>query len=180
MAILLIWYRLKVIHALIVAIATLLATWVVFAYVLWTKPKEVIVHDPPTAEDIQKATTPIRKTLETRTQELTTVTADRDAEQQRATSTTQQLAAYQMQYPILQSNLASVTTERNNLRKSLEETTSLLNAARAQLGPKSEFLGLDDAKRWNIVTAMYQWTQSGQCSAMMGSDLGRTPDGSRS
>jgi hypothetical protein len=59
MVILLIWYRLKIIHALIVTIAALLATWAIFAYVLWTKPNEVIVHDPPTAEDIAKATVPI-------------------------------------------------------------------------------------------------------------------------
>jgi hypothetical protein len=60
MVILLTWYRLKIIHALIVTIAALVATWAVFAYVLWTKPKEVIVHDAPTAEDIEKATVPIK------------------------------------------------------------------------------------------------------------------------
>jgi hypothetical protein len=174
------WHRFTTLHALISTITALLFSWALLAYVIWTKPKEVIVHDPPTIEDIERAGAPIRKEFAAKTQELRTVATDRDAEKQRADSATQQLATYQTQFPTLQSNLATATRERDNLRRSLEETTSLLNAARAQLGPKSEFLGLDDAKRWNIVTTMYQWTQSGQCSAMMGSDLGRTPDGSRS
>jgi hypothetical protein len=117
--VLLIRYRPKTIHALIVTTASLIATWAFLAYVIWTKPKEVIVHDPPTAEDVEKATAPMR--------------ADRDAQRQRADGATQQLVTYQAQLSTLQSNLASATNERDNLRRSLEETTSLLNAARAQL-----------------------------------------------
>jgi hypothetical protein len=56
--VLLIRYHPKTVHALIASIAALVATWAFLAYVIWTKPKEVIVHNPPTAEDIAKATTP--------------------------------------------------------------------------------------------------------------------------
>ena len=166
LGLLLIWYRIKIIHALV---AALVAAGVVLSYVIWTKPKEVIVHDPPTTEDIEKATALIRKELAAKTQELTTVVTDRDAEKQRADSATQQLATYQTKVPTLQSNLSSATNERDNLRKSLEETTSLLNTTRAQLGPKSPLLGLDDAKRWNIVTTMSPLTKSGPCIAAVAS-----------
>jgi hypothetical protein len=158
MAVFLYQYRLKITHALIAAIGVLIATWIFLAYVIWTKPKEVIVHDPPTAEDIARATAPLQKELDAKTQALTTVTTDRDAEKQRADSATQQLAAYQTQFPTLQANLASVTTERDNFHRSLEETISELNATRAQLGPPSRILALDDAKRWQVFTAMQEAT----------------------
>src|SRR5271165_6378081 len=140
MAILLIRYRLKIIHAFITAIAALVATWVVLGYVLWTKPKEVVVHDRPTVEDVAKATE--------------SITAERDTEKQRAESATQQLAKYQTLYPALQSNLAAATTERDALRKTQDGLTQELNSIRAQLGPKSTILGLDNAKRWELYTAI--------------------------
>ena len=61
----LIWYRVKIIHALIAALAVIS---IVLGYVIWTKPKEVIVHDPPTAVDIAKATVPLiaERTLRTK------------------------------------------------------------------------------------------------------------------
>ena len=159
MAHLLEWYRFTKLHGLISAITALLVSSAFLSYVIWVTPKEI-------AEDIEKATAPIREAL--------------NAEKRRADSTTQQLATYQKQFPTLQSNLATATTERNNLRKSLEETTSLLNAARAQLGPKSKFLDLDDAKRWNIVATMSVLTKGSPCMAAIASDLGSTPDGRRS
>ena len=173
--VLLLRYHPKTAHALIASIAALVATWAFLVYIIWINPKEVIVHDPPTAEDIEKAAAPIQKQLDAKTQELTTVTTDRDAEKHRAESATQQLDTYQTQFPTLQSNLAAATNERDNLRKSLEETTSLLNATRAQLGPQSPLLGLDDAKRWNIVAIMSPLTKNGPCIAAVAST-----DGSRS
>jgi hypothetical protein len=98
MAGLVIWYRLKIIHALIVTIAALVGTWGVFAYMLWTKPKEVIVHDPPTAEDIQKATAPMG--------------ADRDAEKQRADNAQSQQAA-------AKKTVDDLTNELNSTRAQL-------------------------------------------------------------
>ena len=50
MGILLKGHRLSVIHA---AVASLVATWVFFGYMIWLGPKTIIVHDPPTAEDIK-------------------------------------------------------------------------------------------------------------------------------
>ena len=73
--ILLLRYRPKTVHALIFTTAALVATCTVFAYVLWFKPKRVIVHDPPTAEDIAKAATPTQKELDAKGQELTTLVA---------------------------------------------------------------------------------------------------------
>jgi hypothetical protein len=40
-------HRLTAIHALIATIAVLVTACASLAYLLWTKPKEVIVHDPP-------------------------------------------------------------------------------------------------------------------------------------
>lgn len=167
MTILLASYRLKITHALIVAIAALVATWAFLAYDISTKPKEVIVHDAPTTEDIEKATAPIR--------------ADRDAQKQRADNAQlQQAGADQTQISKLQLASATVTNERDNLRRSLEETTSLLNATRAQLGPKSSLLGLDYARKWNILVAMNLLTKNDPCRAAIASDLGGTTDGRKS
>jgi hypothetical protein len=91
--ILLIRFRPKTIHALIVTTAALLSTLAFLAYILWTRPKEIIVHDPPTAEDIEKAIAPTKTELNAKTQELTTVTADRDAEKQRADKLDVEVAA---------------------------------------------------------------------------------------
>lgn len=44
-----------------------------------------------------------------------------------------------------------------------------------RLGPKSELLGLDDAKRWNIVATMSPLPKGNPCIAAVAS-----PDGSRS
>ena len=153
LVLLLIWYRVRSVHGLI---AALVITSIALVYVFWTKPKEVIVHDPPTAEDIKKTTAPIQNELDVKTQELTTVTTDRDAQKKRADSATQQLATYQTQFPTLQSNLAAATNERDNFQRSLEETTSLLNATRARLGPQSPVLKLDDARRWQVVKSMVE------------------------
>ena len=68
--VLLLRYHPKTAHALIASIAALVATWAFLGYVIWTKPKEVIVHDPPTAEDIENAAAPLRKELDTKTKEL--------------------------------------------------------------------------------------------------------------
>ena len=121
-----------------------------------TKPKEVIVHDPPTAADIDKATALVR--------------ADRDAEKQRADDAKSlQAAADQTQLSRLQSELATATNDREAFKKTADDLANELNATRAQLGPKSELLGLDDAKRWNIVTTMSPLTKSGPCIAAVAS-----------
>jgi hypothetical protein len=127
-----------------------------------TKPKEVIVHDPPTAADIDKATALVR--------------ADRDAEKQRADDAKSlQAAADQTQLSRLQSELATATNDREAFKKTADDLANELNATRAQLGPKSELLGLDDAKRWNIVATMSPLPKGNPCIAAVAS-----PDGSRS
>jgi hypothetical protein len=127
-----------------------------------TKPKEVIVHDPPTAADIDKATALVR--------------ADRDAEKQRADDAKSlQAAADQTQLSRLQSELATATNDREAFKKTADDLANELNATRAQLGPKSELLGLDDAKRWNIVATMSPSPKGNPCIAAVAS-----PDGSRS
>jgi hypothetical protein len=156
--VLLLRYHPKTAHALIASIAALVATWAFLAYVIWTKPKEVIVHDLPTAEDIKEAI---------------------NAEHKRAANAqSQQAAADQTQISKLQSELAAATNRRDNLQRSLEETTSLLNAARAQVGPQSPLLGLDYAKKWNILVAMNLLTKNSPCSAAIASDS--TNDGQKS
>jgi hypothetical protein len=137
LGLLLIWYRVKIVHALT---AALVVISIVLGYLVSTKPKEVIVHDPPTAEDIAKAAAPIQKELAAKTQELTTVTTDRDAEKQRAESATQQLATYQ-------SELAAANKVR-------DDATQQLKAVQSAVPPKSPILGLDDAKRWQILKIM--------------------------
>ena len=131
-----IWYRVKVIHALI---AALVVISIVLGYVIWTKPKEVIVNDPPTAEDIAKATAPMR--------------ADRDAEKQRADNAQSQQAA---------------------AKKTVDDLTNELNSARAQLGPRSPIMRLDDARRWQIVKSMVEGlpgsTQQG-CQVVLAYDM---------
>jgi hypothetical protein len=72
-------YRLTAIHALIASIAALVATWAFLAYVIWTKPKEVIVQDPPTAEDIEKATAPIKSERDIAIKERDTARQELDA-----------------------------------------------------------------------------------------------------
>jgi hypothetical protein len=72
-------YRLTAIHALIASIAILVVACGSLAYLLWTKPKEVIVHDPPTAEDIEKATAPIKAARDTAIKERDTARQELDA-----------------------------------------------------------------------------------------------------
>jgi hypothetical protein len=121
-----------------------------------TKPKEVIVHDPPTAADIDKATALVR--------------ADRDAEKQRADDAKSlQAAADQTQLSRLQSELATATNDREAFKKTADDLANELNATRAQLGPKSELLGLDDAKRWNIVATMSPLPKGNPCIAAVAS-----------
>jgi hypothetical protein len=81
LGLLLIWYRVKVTHAIIAALMTFC---LILSYLVLTRPKEVITYEPPTAEDIEKATSPIRQQLDAKTQELASVTADRNSEKQRA------------------------------------------------------------------------------------------------
>jgi hypothetical protein len=88
MAILLIWYRLKVIHALIVTLAALVATLVVFGYVVSTRP---------TAEDIDKATAPIKAELR--------------SEKQLADNTQRQLGQLQTQLETAEERLTKVTAQ---------------------------------------------------------------------
>jgi Tfp pilus assembly protein PilO len=88
MAVLLIWYRLKVIHALIVTIAALVATWVVSAYVVATRP---------TAEDIDTATAPIKAELK--------------SEKQRADNTQLQLGQLQIQLETAEERLTKANAQ---------------------------------------------------------------------
>lgn len=75
----LIRYRPKTVHALIVTTAGLIAALAFLAYVIWTKPKEVIVHDPPTAEDIEKATAPTKAERDTAIKERDTARQELEA-----------------------------------------------------------------------------------------------------
>jgi hypothetical protein len=72
-------YRLTAVHALIASIAILVVACASLAYLLWTKPKEVIVHDPPAAEDIEKATAPIKGERDTAIKERDTARQELDA-----------------------------------------------------------------------------------------------------
>jgi hypothetical protein len=101
---------------------------------------------------------------------------DLETEKQRAANAQSQ---DQAEISKLQSAFEAATNERNNLQRSLEETTSLLNAARAQLGPKSPLLGLDSAKKWNVLVAMNLLTKNNPCSADLAS-LDSTTDGRKS
>jgi hypothetical protein len=121
-------YRLTVVHALIASIVVLIAACASLAYLLLTKPKEAIVHDPPTTEDVDKATAPIRAELETEKQRV-----DNAQSQQRATD--------QTQISNFQSQLAAAN-------KTVDDLTKELNSTHTQLGPRSPILGLDDARRW--------------------------------
>jgi hypothetical protein len=90
LGLLLIWYRVKVAHAIIAALMTVC---IILGYFVFTRQKEVIVHDPATAEDIEKATVPIRRQLVTKTQELASVTAEQNSEKQRADKLDLEVAA---------------------------------------------------------------------------------------
>jgi hypothetical protein len=136
---LLLRYHPKTAHALIASIAALVTTWAFLVYVILTKPKEVIVHNRPTAEDIQKATAPIKTQLTN-----------------------------------LQSELATAINDRNASGKTVDALTNELNSRRAQLGPRSPILGLDDARRWQIVKSMVNGlpssTQQG-CNVITAHDM---------
>jgi hypothetical protein len=81
LGLLLIWYRIKITHAII---AVLVGFCAIVSYLVLTRPKEVTVHDPPSAEDIQNAITPIRRQLEVTAKELASARVDADSEKQRA------------------------------------------------------------------------------------------------
>jgi hypothetical protein len=81
LGLLLIWYRVKVAHAIIAALMTVC---IILGYFVLARPEEVITHDPPTAEDLEKATGPIQQKLDAKIEELASVTADRNSEKQRA------------------------------------------------------------------------------------------------
>lgn len=81
-------YRLTAIHALIAVIALLVVASASLVYLLWTKPKEVIVHNPPTAEDIAKATAPLIA-------ERDTAIKERDTANQKLAEATRNLRAAQ-------------------------------------------------------------------------------------
>jgi hypothetical protein len=86
-----------------------------------------------------------------------------------------QAVADQTQLSRLQSELATATNDGEAFKKTADDLANDLNATRAQLGPKSELLGLDDAKRWNIVATMSPLTKGNPCIAAVAS-----PDGSTS
>jgi hypothetical protein len=115
------WHRFTTLHGLISVITALLISWIFLGYVLWTKPKEIIVHGPPTATDVENATAHITKAL--------------NDEKERADNAQSQLAA---------------------ASKTLDELTKELNSARAQPGPRSPILALEDAQRWRIVKSMIE------------------------
>jgi hypothetical protein len=81
LGLLVIWYRINIIHAII---AVLVGFCAIVSYLVLTRPKEVTVHDPPSAEDIQNAITPIRRQLEVTAKELASAGVDADSEKQRA------------------------------------------------------------------------------------------------
>ena len=84
------WYRFTTLHILISTVIALLVSWAFLAYVIWTKPNEVIVHDPPTAEDIAKATAPI--------------IAERDAQSKSATPLAKNSTLLNKNSPLLNKN----------------------------------------------------------------------------
>jgi hypothetical protein len=73
--------------------------------------------------------------------------------------------------------LNAATGERNSLRSSVDQLTNELNKTRAGLSPKSPILGLDDAKRFQIIKALTDAGDSGCMITQAGLPL--SPDGQR-
>jgi hypothetical protein len=88
------------------------------------------------------------------------------------------------------SKVAGIEQERDTAKarqiddqKRISELQAQLTAATTSVAvpaPKSPILGLDDAKRYNIVTAMESLTKSDPCMGAIASDFGSTPYGRRS
>ena len=76
MATLLKGQRLTIIHS---TIAALVATWAFLGYVLWSGPQTTVIHEPPTTEDIAKATAPIQSELDGAIRQRDTARQERDA-----------------------------------------------------------------------------------------------------
>lgn len=125
MTVLLIWYRLRVIHALVVTIAALLATWVVLGYVISTKPKEVIVHDPPTADDLAKAKAPIKAELSAEKQRAATAINDLDKAHQDIANDVAAIGDLTHQRDFMQSQLQEIAQQKERLAQQKQRLAQL-------------------------------------------------------
>ena len=134
-------YRLTAVHALIASIAILVVACASLAYLLWTKPKEVIVHDPPTAEDMAKATAPIIAERDAAIKERNAARQELGAAQQELTADQQELDAARRSVippPVAVSPTpqpewsASEIAARTELWHSIQNA---VNAANALIGP---------------------------------------------